>query len=287
MTSADRDSAVIVVSSAASGGYGRLRALDARSFWTDFGPIEIRDPRAVRRNRHDSHFVVNDPSGVWILDLDGSTIGRVPLPADIDPGGGAFDADGMYYIGSRARRSLEQIDLMKREHCGRALDLREILFPRGFAVLEDGSFIVASGTDPKRGGGRRALFHYGSGAVSDPEVFVEDPRLDPLDIALRDDRVYVTGEYPFGSEQAVASLRCYDLRTGKLQMVWSEENASAFSYLRKPRGIAFDENGTLVLCAQNAVVAINLKDGSAQTVARDERLAGQSLAVGPDGIRTP
>ena len=270
-----------LVSSAASHGYGTLRALEASGTWTNFGPVEIRDPRAVRRNRDESHFVVNAPSGVWILDLQGSAIGHIPLPADIDPGGGAFAPNGAYYIGSRARRTLEMIDLNEGLYCGRAVNLRAILFPRGFAVLDDGSFIVASGTDPKTGGGRRALFRYSSDAMSDPSIFVEDPLLDPLDLAVCDDRVYVTSEYPFGSDKASVSLRSYDLRTGKLQTVWSEKNVSALSNLQKPRGIAFDKHRTLVFCAQNAIVAINLANDVAQTVARDERLAGQSSALAP------
>ena len=272
---------LLLVSSAASRGYGTLRALEASGSWKDFGPVEIRDPRAVRRNRDESHFVVNAPSGVWILDLQGSPVRHIPLPADIDPGGGAFAPNGAYYVGSRARRSLELIDLTGGLYCGRAVNLRAILFPRGCAVLNDGTFIVASGTDPRTGGGRRALFRYSSDALSDPRVFVEDPFLDPLDLAICDDRVYVTSEYPFGSDTASVSLRSYDLHTGKLQMVWSEKNVSALGKVQKPRGIAFDEHRTLVFCAQNAIVAINLANDVALTIARDERLAGQSLALAP------
>jgi hypothetical protein len=272
----------IVVSSAAGLGYGTLRAFEESVGWTSFGPAEIKDPRGVRRRGDDAFFVVNDPfSGIWMLELDGKPLGRIDLPAGLDPGGGAFGANGMYYVGSRAQRSIERVDLAGRQYRGRALTLDGIAFPRGFAVLSDGSFIVASGTDPTRGDGQRGLFRYDRGGTLDPDIFVDDPLLDPLDLGLRNNQVYVTSEYPFGKGDAVASLRRYDVRSGAITGIWCAENTPAFAGVRKPRGITFADDETLFMCAQNCVLAVDVTTfGRARIVAQDDRLAGQSLALG-------
>jgi hypothetical protein len=272
----------IVVSSAAGAGYGALRAFEESVGWTAFGPVEIQDPRGVRRRAKDAFFLVNDPlAGVWVLALDGKPSGRIGLPAGLDPGGGAFGSENTYYVGSRSQRSIERVDLAAQRYTGRALALDGIAFPRGFAVLAGGGFIVASGTHPTRGGGRRALFHYDSNGRLDNDAFVDDPSLDPLDLALHNGYVYVTSEFPFGEEGAVVSLRRYDVRSGEIAGVWSAQNTVAFAGVRKPRGITFADDETLFMCAQNCVLAVDVTTfGAARVVAQDNRLAGQSLALG-------
>jgi hypothetical protein len=79
-------------------------------------------------------------------------LAQIELPPGLDPGAGAFAPDGMYYVGSRAQRSLERIDLTERRYRGRAVTVDDIAFPRGVAALDDGAFIVASGTHPVHGG---------------------------------------------------------------------------------------------------------------------------------------
>lgn len=226
---------------------------------------------------------MNEPySGVWLLGFDGTAVARIELPPQLEPGGGAFGADGMYYVGSRARRSIERVDLAARRYRGEALALDGIAFPRGFAVLDDGAFVVASGTHPVLGSGRRALFYYGADGRRSPDAFVDDPELDPLDLVLHGGYLYVTSEFPFGSGDAVVSLRRYDARTGAAADAWSAGNTPAFAGIKRPRGIAFTEDGTLLICAQNCVVAVDVERfGSARVVARDDRLAGQSLAALP------
>ena len=46
------------------------------------------------------------------------------------------------------------------------------------------------------GEGRRALFCYDANGELNPNVFVDDPLLDPLDLALHNGYVYVTSEFP-------------------------------------------------------------------------------------------
>jgi hypothetical protein len=270
-----------VVSSAAGIGHGRLRAYDASHGWTDFGPDQIRDPRGVRRRGDDPFLVVNEPfGGVWLLELDGASIARIDLPPGLDPGGGAFGTGDRYYVGSRSQRSIYQVDLRARRYDGQALALEGIAFPRGFAPLSDGGFIVASGTHPVTGEGRRALFRYDAAGKLDKDIFVDDPQLDPLDLVLHDGYVYVTSEFPFGKDNAIVSLRRYDARTGADAGVWSADNTPALARVRKPRGIVFSDEGTAFICAQNCVFTVDVTTfGRASVVAEDEQLAGQSLAL--------
>lgn len=60
----------IIVSSAAGLGYGHLRSIDNSGQWSTWGPEFIRDPRAVRRRVSDPYLVVNDPSGVWLINAE-------------------------------------------------------------------------------------------------------------------------------------------------------------------------------------------------------------------------
>jgi hypothetical protein len=211
----------LVVSSASSLGYGALRCFEEPVGWTTFGPPDIKDPRGVRRRAKD---------------------------------GGACALDGMYYVGSRSQRSIEQVDLSARRYCGPAVALDGISFPRGFAVRDDGGFVVASGTHPVRGGGRRGLFLYNRNGSIESNSFVDDPLLDPLDLALHGGYLYVTSEFPFGADDAVVSLRRYDANPG----VRSRAKT-----------------------ARNCVLAVDVTTlGSAWLVAEDEHLAGQSLALG-------
>lgn len=272
-----------MVSSASGSGYGELRRFDDLVGWTTFGPPEIKDPRGVRRRSQDSYVVINEPSAaVWLLGFDGTAIARIEVPAGLDPGGGVFGPDGMYYVGSRSQRSIHRVDLATRRYCGQALSLEGILFPRGCAILGDGRFVVASGTHPTRGGGRRALLLYDNEGVLEDDAFVSDLLLDPLDVALRGDDLYVTSEFPFGASDAAVTLRRYTMRTGALNGTWSLQDVPSFGSVRKPRGIAFDEDGTLLICAQNCVAAVNVGIADGVTiVAVDESLAGQSLALIP------
>lgn len=275
--------ASLVVSSAADDGYGALRAFEASRGWTAFGPGEIRDPRGVRRRRDDRLLCVNAPQGVWLLELDGTPIARVDLPAGLEPGGGAFGHRDAYFIGSRSKRAIYHVDLRTRQFLGRALALEEIAFPRGFGVLDDGGFIVASGTHPVTREGRRALFRYDTAGRRERDVFVDDPQLDPLDLVIRDGYVYVTSEFPFGNDNAIVSLRRYNARNGADAGVWSAGNTPAFGTIHKPRGIAFADDGTAFICAQNGVLAVDVtRFGAASLVAQDDRLAGQSLACGAE-----
>jgi hypothetical protein len=279
--------APFIVSSAAGGGYGALRVFAESIGWAPFGPAEIRDPRGVRRRGIDPFFVVNEPSAaVWLLTLKGASLARIELPAGLEPGGGAFGTGDTYYVNSRSQRSIHKVDLRALRYIGCVLALDGIDFPRGFAPLNDGGFIVASGTHPVSGEGRKAVFRYDPNGKLDKDVFVNDPHLDPLDLALHNGYIYVASEFPFGKDDATVSLRRYDARNGTNAGAWSAENTPAFAGVRKPRGLAFADADTVLLCAQNSVLAVDVSTfGVARVIAEDDDLAGQSLAIG--AIITP
>lgn len=78
------------------------------------------------------------------------------------------------------------------------------------------------------------------------------------------------------------SLICGSIRvrTGALNGTWSLQDIPAFGSVSKPRGIAFDEDGALLICAQNCVAVVDIGTaGSVTIVGADDRLAGQSLAL--------
>jgi hypothetical protein len=61
----------------------------------------------------------------------------------------------------------------------------------------------------------------------------------------------------------------------------SDSALGPFAGVRKPRGIAFADDDTLLMCAQNCVLAVDVTTfGVARVVAEDNDLAGQSLALG-------
>jgi hypothetical protein len=97
---------------------------------------------------------------------------------------------------------------------------------------------------------------------------------------VRHDDLYVTSEFPLGAPDAKASLRRYDIRTGASIGEWSLRGTSAFRSVEKPRGIAFSEDGRLLICAQNCVAVVDTEEADGvQVIVEDERLAGQSLAL--------
>ncbi len=159
--------------------------------------IGYRFAELLGRRADDPFFVVIEPfGGVWILALDGKAFARIELPQDSIRAVGPLGQAICIYVGSRSQRSIERVDLGTQRYLGRALALYGIAFPRGFAPLSDGGFIVASGTNPMSGEGRRALFCYDANGKLNPNVFVDDPLLDPLDLALHNGCVYVTSEFP-------------------------------------------------------------------------------------------
>lgn len=80
-------------------------------------------------------------------------------------------------------------------------------FPRGFAFGSDGALFLSSGIGPC-GEGENTILAFTRGQNPKPFRLVSDPELSPLDLAVAPNgNIVVSSEYPFGSPNAVTSVR--------------------------------------------------------------------------------
>jgi hypothetical protein len=87
------------------------------------------------------------------------------------------------------------------------------------------------------------------------------------------------GNWPFGTADAVASVREYDPATGQLVRVLVPERSVGF---RRPRGSRFGPDGRLYCVGEDHVVAFDFSTGSfAGPVLHLARLNGQALVLVP------
>jgi hypothetical protein len=109
---------------------------------------------------------------------------------------------------------------------------------------------------------------------------VTDPELSPLDLKLAPNgNIVVASEWPFGTADAVASVREYDPATGQLVRVLQPERSVGF---RRPRGLRFGPGGRLYCVVEDHVVAFDFSTGSfAGPVVHLARLDGQALVLVP------
>jgi hypothetical protein len=78
---------------------------------------------------------------------------------------------------------------------------------------------------------------------------VEDPALSPLDLAIAPNgNVVVSSEHPFGTPDAVTTVREYDRTDGRLVRVLAPDRGTGF---RNPRGLRFGPDGKLYCVAQD------------------------------------
>jgi hypothetical protein len=91
--------------------------------------------------------------------------------------------------------------------------------------------------------------------------------------------IVVSSERPFGTPDAVTTVREYDTSDGHLIRVFSPSGSVEF---RKPRGLRFAPDGNLYCVAQDEVVAFNFVTGDCLgAIVRFPRLNGQALAFFP------
>jgi hypothetical protein len=134
------------------------------------------------------------------------------------------------------------------------LPVHVVPFPRGFGFGLDGTRFLASGV--------------GSDGVGDDAIFA----FASTGIAKLPWKV---GEKPFGSPDAITSVREYDAKDGRLVRVMSPGDGVQF---RKPRGLRFGPDGLLYCVATDTVVAFNFETGQCVGVAVEfPNLYGQAL----------
>jgi hypothetical protein len=113
-----------------------------------------------------------------------------------------------------------------------------------------------------------------------PSWKVRDPELSPLDLAIAPNgNIVVSSERPFGSANAITTIREYDHADGRLMRVLVPTHGVRF---RKPRGLRFGPHARLYCVAQDEVVAFDFETGNCLgAIARLPRLNGQAVIFFP------
>jgi DNA-binding beta-propeller fold protein YncE len=263
-------------------GYGALLAFDShgRPLGVFSSDARIADPRglAVEPERQ-LLFLNSGADRVLALDRHGKVLRDTgPIP-ELNPGGATFGPDGRYYIGLRDAGTIMALPTMLDNAGEHILPDRIVPFPRGFAFGSDGALFLCSGISPN-GKGENTILAFARGQSLKPLRLVSDPELSPLDLAVAPNgNIVVSSEYPFGSADAVTSIREYGAADGDLIRVFATGGSGEF---RKPRGLRFSPDGTLYCVAQDEVMAFDFASGQCfGAVVRYPRLNGQALVFFP------
>lgn len=267
---------VTSASGANGAGYGKLLAFGERgqllgAFSED---DRIRDPRGL--SVHNGELFLNSGSNrILALDSNGCVVRDSGFINGLNPGGGNFGPDGRYYVGSRAARTIVAF-VPTLDGSGEAVLRPAVVpFPRGFAFGEDGVLFLASGVGPSAEGDNTILA-FGPQRELIPSWKVKDPDLSPLDLAIAPNgNVVVSSEHPFGTPDAVTTIREYGRADGRLVRVFVLDRGVSF---RKPRGLRFGPDETLYCVGQDEIVAFDFATGQCLgAVVRLPGLNGQAL----------
>jgi hypothetical protein len=279
----------IVVTSAghANGnGWGMLLAFDLNG--SSLGPLGpfapdagIVDPRGLHLHADGAHLYVNNGDDrVLLLDERGGVAASTTPIKGLDPGGGFISPDGRYCVGSRTLRTIFAFPADLSGPPAPLLPTHVVAFPRGCVFSPQGGFLLAEGATGSSRVPAGVIF-----AVSPPPAFrktplVEDAELSPLDLILAPNANIVTSsEVPFGSLDAVTSVREYDAGTGKLVRVFRPGGSVGF---KQPRGLRFAPDGRLFCVARDEVVAFDFDSAKMLgAVIRLPQLHGQALEFFP------
>jgi hypothetical protein len=263
-------------------GYGKILAFadDGKPIGVFGNDGRIVDPRGLGIDRVDGLLLVNSGSNrILALDRNGVVV-RVSRTVDgLNPGGGNFGPDGRYYIGLRSERTIMAF-ARKLDGLGEfVLPPHVVPFPRGFAFGHDGRLFLASGIGPG-GEGDNTILAFDSDRRMLPTWSVRDPELSPLDLAIAPSgNIVVSSEHPFGSANAVTTIREYDYADGRLVRVLVPNDGVRF---QKPRGLRFGPHGRLYCVAQDEVVAFDFETGNCLgAVATLPGLNGQAVILFP------
>jgi DNA-binding beta-propeller fold protein YncE len=275
-------SLVTSASGANGNGCGRLLAFDRTG--APLGVFSdddrIADPRGLAVDRQNRLLYLNSGSNrVLALDEYGKVVRDTGPIEALDPGGGVFGADGRYYVGLRGARALVAFPANLDSAGDLVLPRGVVPFPRGFGFARDGRLFLASGTGPD-GEGENTILAFESHGTMQLSWRVSDANLSPLDLTIGPSgNIIVSSEYPFGTPEAVTSIREYDPIDGHLLRVLSAADVASF---RKPRGLRFGPDGNLYCAAEDEVVVFDYATGQCLGAAvRFPRLNGQAIAFFP------
>ena len=263
-------------------GYGKILAFadDGKPIGVFGNDGRIVDPRGLGIDRVDGLLLVNSGSNrILALDRNGVVVRASKTVDGLNPGGGNFGPDGRYYIGLRSERTIMAF-ARKLDGLGEfVLPPHVVPFPRGFAFGHDGRLFLASGIGPG-GEGDNTILAFDSDRRMLPTWSVRDPELSPLDLAIAPSgNIVVSSEHPFGSANAVTTIREYDCADGRLVRVLVPNDGVRF---QKPRGLRFGPHGRLYCVAQDEVVAFDFETGNCLgAVATLPGLNGQAVILFP------
>jgi DNA-binding beta-propeller fold protein YncE len=275
----------LLVTSAAGAngaGYGKILAFadDGKPIGVFGNDARIVDPRGLGIDRVDGLLLVNSGSDrILALDRNGHVVHASRSVVGLNPGGGNFGPDGKYYVGLRSERTIMAF-ARKLDGVGEyILPPHVVPFPRGFAFGHDGRLFLASGIGPG-GEGDNTILAFDSDRRMLPSWRVRDPELSPLDLAIAPNgNIVVSSEHPFGTANAVTTIREYDHADGRLVRVLVPNDGVRF---QKPRGLRFGPHGRLYCVAQDEVVAFDFETGNyLGPVARLPGLNGQAVILFP------
>jgi DNA-binding beta-propeller fold protein YncE len=263
-------------------GYGKILAFadDGKPIGVFGNDGRIVDPRGLGIDRVDGLLLVNSGSNrILALDRNGVVVRASKTVDGLNPGGGNFGPDGRYYIGLRSERTIMAF-ARKLDGVGEfVLPPHVVPFPRGFAFGHDGRLFLASGIGPG-GEGDNTIRAFDSDRRMLPTWSVRDPELSPLDLAVAPSgNIVVSSEHPFGSANAVTTIREYDYADGRLVRVLVPNDGVRF---QKPRGLRFGPHGWLYCVAHDEVVAFDFETGNCLgAVATLPGLNGQAVILFP------
>lgn len=273
----------VLVSSASGAngnGYGTVLSfeLNGRALGAFSDDSRVEDPRGLSFDPTAGLLFVNSGTGrVLALDANGRVVREtVPIPG-LNPGGGTFGPDRRYYVGSRSLRTILgfSVDLAAPPAC--LLPPGIVPFPRGFAFGVGGRLFLASGIGPN-GDGDESIETFAWGDTIRRRRLVHDPELSPLDLLLGPSgTILVSSECPFGSANALTTVREYDPLEGRLLRVFSPGVR-----FRKPRGLRVGRDGLLYCVGEDEIVGFDLSSGKCVgSLLQWPRLNGQALEFLP------